>query len=318
MKPLTPPQIVQALDETVIGQTEAKQAVAVAIRNRWRSQQAGVPVPEDLPLYRYLVTGPRGAGKSMLIRQAAEVIGAPFTRVSAAQLAAHRSSEAAASAVVEALVESAKHTGEDTCAAIEAVRRAGIILIDDLQHWFHPGTDEDEDTGRPEAIARAVYRLAALPEHTTRYGQISLDEVLIFATGPLMAGKLADLSPDLQSLFPRRVDLEGLTEEDLLSILSSRAASPMHYYTALLAADGVCVTCSQDGMEAIASEAADQNRRGDDIGAHRLAQVIETVLDDVFYSGVESSGTHVTIDAAYVNQRLAVEADDEDLEDFIL
>ena len=87
---------------------------------------------------------------------------------------------------------------------------------------------------------------------------------------------------------------------------------------ALLATEGVRVHFTQDGTTAIAAEAAEQNRQGEDIGARRLELVVETVLDDLLFSGIDDAQSDVTINAAYVNERIANEADDEDLDDFIL
>ena len=112
--------------------------------------------------------------------------------------------------------------------------------------------------------------------------------------------------------------MDGVTDDDLLYILSHAASSPINHYIALLATEGLTLRFSPDGLEAIAAEAAEQNRKTDDIGAHRLRVVIEQVLDDVLFEAADPALADVTIDAEYVSARTTVDGDDEDLTDFIL
>jgi ATP-dependent HslUV protease ATP-binding subunit HslU len=137
-------------------------------------------------------------------------------------------------------------------------------------------------------------------------------------TGDLTAFRPANLPVDLQTLFPRRIELEGLTRDDLLQILNNRTEAPVLDYVELLRTEGLLVSFTDDGLEAIADEAGELNHRIEDVGARRLAEVIEVVLDDLLYEDADGSRPDVTIDAAYVADRMAADKDDEDLEDFIL
>jgi ATP-dependent protease HslVU (ClpYQ) ATPase subunit len=318
MKALRPPEIVEALDHHIVGQASAKRAIAVAIRNRWRSQQAMIPESREFTVYRYLVAGPRGVGKSQTIQQAALAVDAPFVRVSALQLAATGTGSLAAEAVAEALVEAAlgERPIEDVDLARKQAEQEGIILIDGLDRWV--STTEDQDDERLETAQRSLYRLAGATHLETRYGRFSTHDIMMFATGNLTTGRQADLPLDLQILFPKRIDLQGLSDCDLLHILSNPESSPVNDYVALLETEGLHLQFTTGALEAIAAEASELNRKIDDIGARRLAEVIETVLDELLYDDASAPRPAVVIDKQYVQARMVVEREDEDLDDFIL
>ena len=318
MKSLRPPEIVQLLDEHIVGQQRAKRALAVAIRNRWRDQQIDTGFRDDRIPYRYILTGPRGAGKTTLVRRAALVLEAPFASVSVSQLASAGSADRAIELACEALVQSARCISEttDLDAAILDVESSGILLIDGFDRWLH-GTDDTLD--EPLQIAQlALYGLAAAPRLDVAFGQVHARNIMVFVTGDLTAARHADVPDDLQHLFPRRLELDALTHADLLDILVNPNMSPLNDFAALLHADGLQIVFSRDGIEAIAGAASDLNTRIEDIGARRLIEVVEFVLDDLLYDGTSAAASSVTIDEAYVASRLSAERDDEDLDDFIL
>lgn len=318
MIPLRPTEIVALLDRHIPSQQQAKRAIAVAIRNRWRSRQAGVFDLDGLASYRFLVSGPKGAGKTRIVCQAAAAIEGPFARTSVIQLAAAGTPAQAVQLTFEALIECARRQSEtdDIDAAIGEAQTSGIIMVDGLDRWLLSSDELPDDP--LEDARRALYSLAASPFIDTRYGSLRTQDIMVFVTGDLTATRAANLPSDLQTLFPRRIELESLTQHDLLQILHNRTESPVHDYVALLRTEGLQLSFTDDGLEAIASEAGELNHRIEDIGARRLAEVIEIVLDDLLYEDADGSRPDVTIDAAYVAQRMAADKDEEDLDDFIL
>jgi ATP-dependent HslUV protease ATP-binding subunit HslU len=318
MSPLRPTEIVALLDRHITGQQQAKRAIAVALRNRWRAQQAGVIDHDGFASYRYLVTGPKGVGKTRTVQRAAAAIDAPFTRTSTLQLAAAGTAARAIELTFEALIESARLHSETERRdeALLSAQLSGVVLVDGLDRWIQSGDESPDD---PLEIARqALYGLAAAPSIATRYGSLRTQDIMVFVSGDLTAVRPVNLPFELQSLFPRRIELESLTQDDLLQILKNRTEPPLHDYIALLRTEGLQLHFTDDGLEAIAAEAGDLNHRIEDIGARRLAEVIEIVLDDLLFEDAEPSKPDVTIDAAYVTQRMAADKDDEDLDDFIL
>lgn len=304
MKPLTAPDIVRQLDRYIASQDQAKRDVAVALRNRWRRQRAGVCLPDGVFPNHFLIAGPRGSGKSELVRRVALAIEAPFLRIHALQL-----TNGPFDTIMDALLDSTEH--EDPRAEVE---RAGIILIEGLDHW--PSADEnDDDFSR---VRQALLQFAITPVLETSQGTIATRDLMLFATGSVVSGRSADVPPELLYTFPGRIELDPLGEEDLLQILTNPETSPTTGYAALLATEGLQVTFSPDALATIACECAELNRRVEDFGAHRLADVLETVLDDLLYDPTTAQAEHLVIDETYVASRLDDGPDDDDLDDFIL
>lgn len=318
MLSLRPPEIVRELDRFVAGQAQAKRAIAIAIRNRWRHQQAGDIHSADLTTFRYLVCGPRGCGRTHTIEHAAIAVAAPLVKVNFLELAAIGDPQRAIGQVVGDLVDAAFEM--DSCGdlerAINEAEESGIILIDSVDRWQLQGEDAGGDL--LETAQQALIGLAAGTSTETRHGRIRMPHILMFATGNALGSRAGDTPPDLQMLFPKRIELEQLDENDLLHILEHPERSPIRDYVALLKTEGLDVEFTRDGIEAIATEAVEQNRRIDDIGARRLSAIIEMVLDDLLYCDGDVQDQTVTIDAAYVAERTGGEREDEDLEDFIL
>lgn len=313
MKPLTPRELVKELDRSIVGQERAKRDLAVAIRNRWRSQQARLRAGEDAA-HRYLISGPRGAGKSALVRRAARAVDAPFAHISALRLAAPDAPEKVVEAALESLVECVQPRFESPEQAMAKVGMSAIILIDGIERLFPAGLSEDSRDDRLEAAQHAFYRLLSIPGFNTCHGDIPAANLLIFVAGQITGSQW----PDLQTLLPRRIELDSLTDDDLLHILSNEISSPIQHYTALMAVEGLTLHFTLDGLEAIASDAGEQNRKTEDLGARRLSMVIEGVLDELLFDPAGAPQTDVTIDAGYVAARITVDGDDEDLTDFIL
>lgn len=317
MRALRPPEIVRELDRYVAGQQRAKRALAIAIRNRWRHQQAGELHASDLTTYRFLVCGPRGCGRTRTIEYAARAVSAPIVKVNLLELAAAKDPQSAAAQVLGDLIDAATELNAygNLERAIHEAEEAGFILIDGIDRW----QQGDDLAGEAlDAAQQALVGLAAGKVSDTRHGRIRTSQIMMFATGNVLSGRPVDTPPELQILFPKRIDLEQLDESDLLHILEHPNRSPIGDYAALLKTEGMDVEFTPDGIEAIATEAVEQNRRIEDIGARRLAAIIEIVLDDLLYCDADEPPQAVSIDAAYVAERVGSERDEEDLEDFIL
>ncbi|MFN7173586.1 MAG: HslU--HslV peptidase ATPase subunit, partial [Thermaurantiacus tibetensis] len=142
------------------------------------------------------------------------------------------------------------------------------------------------------------------------------DHILFIASGAFHVAKPADLLPELQGRLPIRVELKGLTKEDFVRILSDTEASLVRQYVALMATEGVELSFAPDGIEAIARIAAEVNERVENIGARRLATVMEKLLEEISFDSGETKA--LTVDAAYVEKQLAGIARDSDLSKFIL
>jgi len=200
----------------------------------------------------------------------------------------------------------------------EALRRAGergIIFIDEIDKI---ATREGRgiDVSR-EGVQRDILPIVEGSTVNTKYGPLATDHVLFIAAGAFHMSKPSDLIPELQGRFPIRVELDSLTAADFEIILTQPKNALMTQYTALLAADGVRLDIRPDGIAAIARIANEVNERDENIGARRLHTVLERVFEEIGFAAPEVAET-VTIDAAYVSDRLAEIASSADLSNFIL
>jgi len=152
----------------------------------------------------------------------------------------------------------------------------------------------------------------------TKHGAVKTDHILFIASGAFHLAKPSDLLPELQGRLPIRVELAALTREDFVRILTEPEASLIKQYTALLATEQVTLDFTDDGVEEIATLAADVNESVENIGARRLMTVMERLLEDISFDASDKPGTSITIDAAYVREQVADLAKDSDLSKFIL
>jgi ATP-dependent HslUV protease ATP-binding subunit HslU len=152
----------------------------------------------------------------------------------------------------------------------------------------------------------------------TRYGPVRSDHILFIAAGAFHASKPSDLMPELQGRFPIRVELTDLKREDFLRILTEPKNSLTKQYAELLATEGVKLSFSQEGVEALADIAFEVNRTTQNIGARRLHTILERVVEDISYEGPDLKKKEVGIDGTYVRGRLAEILKKEDLSKFIL
>src|SRR4051812_18348559 len=429
---LTPKAVVAALDAHIIGQDEAKRAVAVALRNRWRRQQLPEELREEVTPKNILMIGPTGCGKTEISRRLAKLADAPFVKVEATKFTEigyvgrdveqiardlveeavrlekerrrEAVKEAASQAAIERLLDAL--TGKDASAATREsfrkmlgeghldAREVEVDLIDQPATPFEiPGMGgqvgminlselmgkamgqqprkkrkmavrealakliEEESDKRldPDDVNRAALKdaeangivfldeidkiavsdvrggsvsregvqrdLLPLIEGTTvatKYGPMKTDHILFIASGAFHVAKPSDLLPELQGRLPIRVELQALTEEDFVRILTDTKASLPAQYRALIATEGVDVSFTEDGIAAIARTAAQVNESVENIGARRLQKVMEKLLEDVSFDAEDRRGETVTVDAAYVEAQLGSIARDTDLSKYVL
>jgi ATP-dependent HslUV protease ATP-binding subunit HslU len=435
MADFSPREIVSELDRYIVGQNDAKRAVAVALRNRWRRLKLEGAMREEVLPKNILMIGPTGCGKTEISRRLAKLADAPFLKVEAtkftevgyvgrdvdqivrdllevgitlvkergrkdvqarAQLAAEervltalvgpnaspatrdsfrkklRSGElddkeieievaqsspsmpmfelpnmpgasigainindlftksfGARTKIRKTLVkdayepvvaeESEKLMDQEQVVheAIRDVENNGIVFLDEIDKICAKGTRSGADVSR-EGVQRDLLPLIEGTTVATKHGSVKTDHILFIASGAFHVSKPSDLLPELQGRLPIRVELASLDENDFRRILTETEASLIKQYGALLETEGVKLTFTPDGIDAIARIAVQVNTAVENIGARRLQTVMERVLDEISFAAPDRGGDTVTVDAAYVESRIGDLARNADLSRFIL
>ncbi|WP_233200347.1 ATP-dependent protease ATPase subunit HslU [Blastopirellula marina] len=441
---MSPREIVAALDQNIVGQADAKRAVAVAVRNRWRRKQLPEELQNEIAPKNILMMGPTGVGKTEIARRLAKLTGAPFLKVEATKYTEVGYYGRDVESMVRELVENSitmVRERERKNVEKDAVGRAEERLLDllvprpisyemaseeenatdhyertrerfrgmlrageledrkveltieqrstpmmlggmgleqmdvDLQGMFEkimPKNStrremtvreargvlleqESESLLDKEAISQAAIELAEnlgiifldeidkiiatdgkgadvsrqgvqrdlLPivEGTTvqtKHGYVSTDHVLFIAAGAFHKTSPSELMPELQGRFPIRVELNDLTKEDFVRILTEPNASLTVQYKSLLETEGLKISFTDDSLEELAAFAFHVNQTTQNIGARRLYTIMERLLEDLSFDAPDRKEKKVTIDADYVRERLTKVSQDEDLSRFIL
>jgi len=193
----------------------------------------------------------------------------------------------------------------------------GIVFIDEIDKVASRAEHGGADVSR-QGVQRDLLPLVEGTSVSTKYGVVKTDHVLFIASGAFHLAKPSDLIPELQGRFPIRVELGSLSVDDFEAILTGTQASLVTQYTALLATEGVELVITPDAVRRLAEIAYDVNERTENIGARRLATVMERLLDEVSFDAPNRAGQTVTLDAAAVNARLADLSKNEDLSRYIL
>ncbi|MBB5719003.1 ATP-dependent HslUV protease ATP-binding subunit HslU [Stakelama sediminis] len=428
---LTPKAIVTALDAHIIGQKDAKRAVAVALRNRWRRQKLAPELRDEVTPKNILMIGPTGCGKTEISRRLAKLADAPFVKVEATKFTevgyVGRDVEQIARDLVEESIRLEKErrraavkdkaeeaafdrlldalTGKDASQAtresfrqriadghmddteieieLEAAPQmpfeipgggnVGMINLSDMMGKAFGGAqmkrrkltvhaafeklveeeadkrlDQDEvsrvaladaeangivfldeidkiavsdvrgGSVSREGVQRDLLPLIEGTTVSTKYGPMKTDHILFIASGAFHVAKPSDLLPELQGRLPIRVELQALTEKDFVSILSDTRASLPEQYKALIGTEGVTLTFTDDGIDAVARIAAEVNAEVENIGARRLQTVMEKLLEEISFDAEERNGETLTIDSAYVEKQLSSIARNTDLSRYVL
>ena len=201
--------------------------------------------------------------------------------------------------------------------AVERVQSSGILFIDEIDKVAGREGGHGPDVSR-EGVQRDLLPIVEGTTVSTKYGPVRTDHVLFIAAGAFHVSKPADLIPELQGRFPIRVELEPLTLEDLVRILTEPRNALLGQYRALLATEGVDLHFSDEAVREMARFAMEVNQATENIGARRLATILETVLEDVSFEGGSAGPRVVRIEAAEVRRRLQPLVQNQDLSRFIL
>jgi ATP-dependent HslUV protease ATP-binding subunit HslU len=441
---LTPAEIVSELDRHIVGQREAKRAVAIAIRNRWRHQRLSEEMRHEVAPKNILMIGPTGVGKTEIARRLAKLTGAPFIKVEATKYTEVGYYGRDVESMVRELVEngislvrerelknvegeaqkkveerlldllvpppiSVDVGGEDdrtaehyersrermramllagelenrqveltieqkaspvvfggagmehmdvdiqgmfekilpkttvrrvlsvsdarrvlfeqACEslldaeqihahAIELAENTGIIFVDEIDKVVASDT-KGADVSR-QGVQRDLLPIVEGTSVQTRYGYVKTDHILFIAAGAFHRVQPSDLMPELQGRFPIRVELQDLTKDDFVRILTEPKSSLTQQYMALMQTEDVQLTFTQDAIEMMASYAYRVNQTTQNIGARRLYTILERLLEELSFAASDMPGTTVNIDTSYVKQRLEQVTEDENLSRFIL
>ena len=434
---MSPKAIVAELDRYIIGQSEAKKAVAIALRNRYRRSRLPEEIRNEITPKNIIMKGPTGVGKTEIARRLAKLVKAPFIKVEATkftevgyvgrdvesmvrdlaetairlvkeqkiQEVEVKARERAEKSIADAIIKAKKAKNSDIAEDVlkssvyedlrsgkldnvivelelddepksmelmpgsgvelnigqimggflpkkkkhrkvtvkeglkiltagesekmidmdnittEGIRRAeqeGIIFIDEIDKIAGKGASSGPDVSR-EGVQRDILPIVEGSTVMTKYGAVKTDYILFIASGAFHVSSIGDLIPELQGRFPIRVELNSLSYEDFVNILTIPENAITKQYAQLLGVDNINLIFKDDAIKAMSRVAYEENCTMEDIGARRLYTIMEKLLEDVSFN---ASGDHpvidVVIDEMYVVEHLGSQAMDHDLKRYIL
>ena len=308
----------RVLDVLVPG-SDADNATRQAMRKRLREgTMADKEIELDLlePKPTMEILGPMGGGQGM--DDMAEQLKGMFSQMGGGKRKTRKLKVAEA---LKLLIdeEAGKLLNEDEikAAALSNAQEMGIVFIDEIDKVASRSDSGQADVSR-QGVQRDLLPLVEGTTVNTKYGMVKTDHILFIASGAFHLNKPSDLIPELQGRFPIRVELNSLSVADFEAILSSTHASLVKQYQALLATEGVTLDLQQEGIRRLAQIAFEVNERTENIGARRLATVMERLLDEISFDAPNRSGQTLSIGAAEVDAKLGELAKNEDLSRFIL
>ncbi|NOX37061.1 MAG: ATP-dependent protease ATPase subunit HslU [Calditrichaeota bacterium] len=201
--------------------------------------------------------------------------------------------------------------------AIQRVENSGIVFLDEIDKIAGSGSKHGPDVSR-EGVQRDLLPVVEGTTVVTKYGMVRTDHILFIASGAFHISKPSDLIPELQGRFPIRVELDSLTTEDFVRILTEPENALTKQYKALLATEGVELEFTEDAIQAIAETASFVNSKAENIGARRLHTIMTTLLEDFLFDAPDLKGQKIVITGEFVRERLKDILEDEDLRKFIL
>jgi ATP-dependent HslUV protease ATP-binding subunit HslU len=201
--------------------------------------------------------------------------------------------------------------------AVAKTEQHGIIFLDEIDKIAGRERTLGPDVSR-EGVQRDLLPIVEGSTVTTKYGPVKTDHILFIAAGAFHVAKPSDLIPELQGRFPIRVELEPLTKDDFIRILTEPQNALIKQYTALLETEGITLDFTREGIEEIAATAVQVNERSENIGARRLFTIMERLLEEISFEAPELTDRKLTIDAQVVRNRLKDIIKDDDLSRYIL
>jgi ATP-dependent HslUV protease ATP-binding subunit HslU len=201
--------------------------------------------------------------------------------------------------------------------AIKRVENSGIVFLDEIDKIAGERSKMGPDVSR-EGVQRDLLPVVEGTNVVTKYGMVKTDHILFIASGAFHVSKPSDLIPEMQGRFPIRVELNSLTTEDFMRILTEPENALTKQYSALLETEGVKLKFKQDGIREICHNATEVNTKTENIGARRLHTIMTTLLEDILFNVPDEKISQVEITAAFVKKTLDEIVKDQDLSRYIL
>jgi len=281
--------------------------------NRLEDREVEVEITEEGSPFLQIFGGAGGGVEEMGLGGLRDVLGSLGRRTRRRKMKVPQAWAALTEQEVEKLIDHDKLTRE----AVTRAEGSGIVFIDEIDKIASGRERHGVDVSR-EGVQRDLLPIVEGSTVTTKYGSVRTDHVLFIAAGAFHMTKPSDLIPELQGRFPIRVELDPLTDEDFVRILTEPQNALTKQYAAMLATEGVIIQWTEDAVREIARIAAEVNARTHNIGARRLHTVLERLLDDLLFNAPDIGAQTIPITADYVRERLGPLVADEDLANYIL